>query len=87
VDVVLDARRFPFRDGSIKAVFMLNTMHHIPDVELFFYELERCLVPGGRVFIIDQYSSWFSRLDHRVARCFPDLSSFVDIEIIKKKAI
>jgi SAM-dependent methyltransferase len=65
VDVVFDARRLPFADGSIKAVFMLNSLHHISDAELFFLELERCLVPEGRVFIIDQYSSWISNLIYR----------------------
>jgi len=65
VDVVFDARHMPLSDGSIKSVFILNTLHHIPDAESFFYELERCLEPGGRVFIIDQYSSWFTNLIYR----------------------
>jgi hypothetical protein len=38
------------------------------------------LLPG---FLFDL----FSQFDHWLARGFPDLSSFVDIEIIKKKVI
>jgi SAM-dependent methyltransferase len=64
-DIVFDAEHMPFSDGSIKSVFMLNTLHHIPDAESFFYELERCLEPGGRGFFIDQYSGWFSNLIYR----------------------
>jgi SAM-dependent methyltransferase len=65
VDIVFDARHMPLCNGSIKAVFILNTLHHIPDAESLFYEVERCLEPGGRVLIIDQYSSLFSNLVYR----------------------
>lgn len=62
VDMVMDASKMPFRDSSIKSIFMLNTLHHIPDSKAFFNELVRCLKPGGRVLVIDQYHGWFSKL-------------------------
>lgn len=60
VDVVLDAKTLPFRDRTIKSVFMLNTFHHISNAERLFHELSRCMVPGGRILIIDQYLGWLS---------------------------
>lgn len=56
VSTVIDAMQMPFTQDSLRSVFMLNTLHHIPDVRLFFNELDRCLIPGGRLFIIDQFS-------------------------------
>jgi SAM-dependent methyltransferase len=55
MDLQVDATRLPFQENSVRAVFMLNVFHHIPDVAAFLRECERCLVPGGRVFIVDQY--------------------------------
>jgi len=62
VDMVMDACSMPFRDNSIKSFFLLNTLHHIPDTVSFFNEVERCLKPGGRVLIIDQYHGWLSSM-------------------------
>ena len=58
VDRVVDARRLPFADGSLRAILMTNVFHHVPDVEAFFREATRCLSPGGRVLIVDQHPGW-----------------------------
>lgn len=55
VDRVVDACNMPFAHASLRAIFLLNTFHHIPDVGRFLEEAERCLVPGGRLFIIDHH--------------------------------
>ena len=60
VDRVVDASRLPFADASLRAILMLNVFHHLPDLEAFFREAQRCLVPGGRVFLVDQYLGWIS---------------------------
>lgn len=62
IELAMDATKLPFPDNSIKSVFMLNTLHHIPDAETFFKEISRCLKPGGRVLIIDQYHGWLSKI-------------------------
>lgn len=54
VDVVLDATSLPFKDDSTSAILMHNVFHHIPDVEMFLTEAERCLRVGGRILIADQ---------------------------------
>ncbi len=60
VDLCSDAKQMPFKNGSLRAIFLLNTLHHIPDVERFFEEARRCLQPKGRILIVDQYLGWFS---------------------------
>jgi SAM-dependent methyltransferase len=68
VDKVIDARRLPFNDSSLRAILMLNVFHHIPDVEMFLHEAERCLTSGGRMLIIDQHpgllSHWIYKYAH-----------------------
>lgn len=61
VDKVVDAMQLPFEENSLRAVFLLNTFHHIPDVQKFFREAVRCLKPKGRILIIDQHMGYFSR--------------------------
>lgn len=58
VDRVVDGTRMPFADGAVRALFLLNVLHHIPDVGAFLRESERVLKPGGRVLIVDQYPGW-----------------------------
>lgn len=60
VDRVVDATSMPFADQSLRAILMFNVFHHIPNVEAFLREANRCLVPGGRLLIVDQYSGWIS---------------------------
>jgi SAM-dependent methyltransferase len=62
IDQVLDATRLPFADESVRAILMMNVFHHIPDVEAFLREANRCLKPGGRVFILDQTVGWLSKI-------------------------
>jgi SAM-dependent methyltransferase len=58
VDRVIDATKMHFPDSSLKAIFMLNVFHHIPDVAAFLKEAERCLKPEGRLLIVDQHPGW-----------------------------
>jgi SAM-dependent methyltransferase len=62
VDKVVDATQLDFKDDSLSAIFLLNTFHHIPDVEKFLKEADRCLKPGGRILIIDQHIGWISKI-------------------------
>ena len=55
VEKIVDATKMDFADASLRFIGMLNVFHHIPDVEAFFHEAKRCLVPGGRVLIMDEH--------------------------------
>lgn len=61
VDAVVDGTAMPFANESIRFVCMWNVLHHIPDAEALFRELDRCLVPGGRAMIQDQHVGWIGR--------------------------
>lgn len=71
IDQVIDGREMPFTDGSVAAFFLSNCLHHIPDAEAFFREVERCLAPEGMVLIIDQHHGWISRWILRYAHHEP----------------
>jgi SAM-dependent methyltransferase len=61
VDVRASALSLPFRDGSVRAVVMLNVLHHLPDPRRFFRECARVLAPGGRVCMVEPTVTWLSR--------------------------
>lgn len=61
IDCVVDACRMPFADESLRMICMWNVFHHIPDSARFLREVDRCLVPGGRLLIADQHIGVLSR--------------------------
>ncbi len=65
IDVVLDGREMPFASGSLRALLMVDVLHHIPDVSRFFSEAQRCLAPGGRILLIEPWVSPWSKLIYR----------------------
>ncbi|NLO92499.1 MAG: class I SAM-dependent methyltransferase [Elusimicrobia bacterium] len=71
IQLVADAQRLPFADNSLGAVFMLNTLHHLPDPELALSEIQRCLKPGGRALISDQYPGFPGALVFRFLHSEP----------------
>lgn len=61
VDCVASALGLPLKSASVSTIFMLNVLHHLPDVRLFFEEAVRVLIPGGRIMFIEPYVSPFSK--------------------------
>jgi len=59
---VVDGRWLPFGDGTLRALLMSHVFHHIPDVEAFFKEAQRALVPGGVISMIEVAHTPFARL-------------------------
>ncbi len=62
LDMVIDATQMPFENNSIKFICMLNVFHHIPNVEKFLAEAQRCLRPGGKLLIIDQHPGLLGKI-------------------------
>jgi len=58
---VIDGRALPFADGSLQAIFMTHTFHHIPDVSRFLKEADRVLKPGGYVAMVEVAHTPFAR--------------------------
>lgn len=60
-EIVLDGRKLPFKDGSLRAIFAAHVFHHIPDVEEFFKESCRVLAPGGVISMVEVTHTPFAR--------------------------
>jgi ubiquinone/menaquinone biosynthesis C-methylase UbiE len=53
LDLVADAQRLPFQDGTINNIVMLDVLHHIEFPALLFREASRVLGPGGRLVMVE----------------------------------
>lgn len=53
LDVVVDAQKLPFGDGSLANIVMLDVLHHVEFPILLFKEAERALRPGGRIVMVE----------------------------------
>tara|TARA_R110002049_G_scaffold255328_1_gene430890 strand:+ start:369 stop:1136 length:768 start_codon:yes stop_codon:yes gene_type:complete len=68
VDKIVDATSMPFEDKKLKAIFMLNVLHHVSNSTAAFHEFSRCMTNGGKIFIVDQYpgipARWIYKFAH-----------------------
>lgn len=62
IQLILDARQLPFSSSSLKAIAMVDVLHHIPDNRAFLAEAQRCLRSGGSIVMIEPWVSMWSRL-------------------------
>lgn len=60
LDRTLDAENMDFPDRSVRVIFGQNVFHHLPHPDLFFQEVERVLVPGGGVILLEPYYGPFA---------------------------
>ncbi|HJT33888.1 MAG TPA: class I SAM-dependent methyltransferase [Pirellulales bacterium] len=78
IDLVARAENLPFADGSLSAIFLLNALHHIPDVRSFIGEAARCLKSGGMMAMIEPANTVFSRFIYRNFHHEPFLPAAAD---------
>ncbi len=71
VDRVVDAQELPFPGGSLRTLFGMHVLHHLPDVGRFLGEATRCLAPGGGVVAIEPYWSPLARVAYTHAHPEP----------------
>ena len=62
IDVVLDGLHLPFAEESLRAIVMIDVLHHIPDAPMFFMEASRCVRKGGAMVMIEPWVTAWSRL-------------------------
>lgn len=60
LDRTLDAENMDFPDQSVRVLFGQNVFHHLPHPDLFFREIQRVLVPGGGVILLEPYYGPFA---------------------------
>ena len=73
LQLVADGRRLPLAEGSLRAIVMVDVLHHVPGVEAFFAEATRTVAPGGVVAMIEpwvsRWSTWvYQNLHHEPFR-------------------
>jgi SAM-dependent methyltransferase len=60
-DMTFSALEMPFNDNSVGGIFMVDTFHHIPDIEKFLHEVNRVLVHNGKMIMIEPANSLWGR--------------------------
>ena len=62
LDCIADARRIPFRDGSVGNIVMTDVLHHLPRPLDFLRDAHRVLQPGGRLILMEPAGTPWARL-------------------------
>lgn len=57
INKVFFAEKMPFKNSSIAAFFMIDTLHHIKNPQKAFSEMERCLKTEGKIIMIEPFNS------------------------------
>src|SRR5262249_8235725 len=66
IDRVFDAcETLPFENESLRAIAMVNVLHHLPSCKAFFSEAQRSLAPGGRLSLIEPWTTSWSAFVYR----------------------
>ncbi len=64
-DFTFNALEIPFSDNSIGAYLMIDVFHHVPDSEKFINEMQRTLIKGGKIIMIEPWNSLWGRLIYK----------------------
>jgi SAM-dependent methyltransferase len=60
-DIVIDAHTLPVGDLSLRAIVMVDVLHHISDPRLFLSEASRCVRSGGVIAMIEPWVNFWSK--------------------------
>jgi SAM-dependent methyltransferase len=66
---VIQAETLPYQDKGLRAIFLVNVLHHMQDPSRFFQEATRTLQHGGRLVMLEPSGSpinkWIFNRFHR----------------------
>lgn len=65
IDCEIDAQAMDLADSTVRCIYAINVLHHLPDPDQFFAELVRVLKPGGGCVLIEPHNGFGSRLLHK----------------------
>lgn len=71
VDMILDGRKLPFADNSLRAIVMVDVFHHIPNVAEFLSEAQRTLTPSGVVAMWEPWNTPWGRFIYQYLHSEP----------------
>lgn len=56
IDVVLRGDGLlPWKTETVANIFAINSFHHVPNIDVFLSEVDRILISGGRLILIEPY--------------------------------
>jgi len=61
LSVVCSGVELPFKDSSLRGVLMTNVFHHIQRPAAFLASIERVLLPGGKLIMVEPANSLWSQ--------------------------
>jgi len=64
-DLTFSALEFPFDNQSVGGIFMIDTMHHIPDSARFLDEANRVLAVNGVIMMIEPANTIWGRFIYK----------------------
>jgi SAM-dependent methyltransferase len=64
-DMTFSALEMPLDDHSVGGIFMVDTLHHIPDMHRFFQEVARVLARGGKMIMIEPANTLWGRFIYK----------------------
>jgi len=62
IKIVLDGHHLPFADGTLKAIVMIDVLHHMSRARDFFLSAARSVRAGGVIAMIEPWVSSWSKL-------------------------
>ena len=64
-DLTFSALDMPFEDGSVSALIMVDTFHHLPDAGRFLHEAGRVLKDHGKIIMVEPANTMWGRFIYR----------------------
>jgi hypothetical protein len=61
VDIILDGQELPFPARSVRAIVMVDVLHHIQNPRSFFFSAASCIQNGGCILMIEPWNTHWSR--------------------------
>jgi len=65
IDKKLDLEKINLKNNSVSAFYMLNVFHHIKNPKKALKEMQRCLVTGGKIIMIEPWPTLFSKFIYK----------------------
>ena len=62
ISISLDAHQLPFNKDSLRAIVMIDVLHHLSRPRIFFSDVARCLRTGGAAIMIEPWVTLWSKL-------------------------